>query len=45
MKYEVIDLNTGRMMGKYLTRELAQDHVNFIVRNGGRAEVREIVRK
>ena len=45
MKYEVIDLNSGRMMGKYLTREMAQDHANFIIRNGGRAEVREIVRK
>ena len=42
MKYEVINLKTGRVVGKYLDREMAEEHAAYILRNGGRAEVRRI---
>ena len=42
MKYEVISLKTGKRVGCYLERKMAEEHRDYIVRHGGRAEVREL---
>lgn len=42
MKYEVINLKSGRVVGKYVDYKMALEHAEYIRKNGGQAEVRRI---
>lgn len=41
MRWIVVSKRTGKVLGYYLEKDLADEHANYVNTHGGRAEVKE----